>query len=316
MATAAPDYTVDGLVASVRNKYINPNTQSLFQDTDIVSILDEEQRSVIIPIISSVREEFWVTYFDQAVSGATSYTIPQRAAGAILRDVVYVDTAGNEIDLQQLNPSQIKASFPYGRQLPLYTFGYFIRNDQVTPYPLQAQTATGYTIRMKELRRPNNLTLSTNCGQVTNINTLTGAITLSNIPTTWSTSTTFDVIQNFPQFTSILDGQPITGISTTTVTVAAIPTGLAVGMWFSPTLMTPISQIPYEMFPLLVQAAVITMADSIGDSQVSTLASKKFELMRKDFTDLITPRVQGGTKKIINRNAPANWGNIGAPFLR
>jgi len=278
--------------------------------------LDEEQRSVVIPIISSVREEFWVNFFDQAVSGATSYTIPQRSAGAILRDVVYVDSAGNEIELQQLNPSQIKASFPYGRQLPLYTFGYFMKNDQVTPYPLQAQTATGYTIRMKQLRRPNSLTLSTSCGQVTQINSGTGVVTLSNIDSSWSTATTFDVIQNFPQFTSISDGQAITNITATTVTVATIPTGLSVGMWFAPTLMTPIAQIPYEMFPLLCQAAVVAMAESIGDSQVATLAAKKFELMRKDFTDLISPRVQGGTKKIINRNAPSNWGSIGGPFLR
>lgn len=315
MAVPAPDYTAEGLISSCRNKYVNPNTQSLFDDDNILAILDETQRSFIIPIISSVREEFWVTFNDQAVSGAASYTIPQRAAGAILRDIVYVDPAGNEIDLQTLNPSQIKASFPYGRQLPLYTFGYYMRDDQVVPYPANAQTATGYTLRMKELRRPNNLTLSTNCGQITSIAS-SPTITLSFVDPAWTTATTFDIIKNNPQFTSISDGQAISAVGSTTITLSSVPTGLAVGQWVAPTLMTPIPQIPYEMFPLLVQQAIVSMANSIGDSQASGLFAKERDLMRKDFTDLIAPRVQGGSKKVINRNAPSNWGNLGAPFLR
>lgn len=294
---------------------MNPNTESLFTDADILSILDETQRSYIIPIISSVREEFWVTFNDQSVSGAASYTIPQRAAGAILRDIVYVDSAGNEIELQQLNPSQIKASFPYGQQLPLYTFGYYMKNDQVVPYPADAQTATGYTLRMKELRRPNNLTLSTNCGQITSIAS-SPTISLSFVDPDWTTSTTFDIIQNYPQFTSISDDQTITAVGSSTIALSSAPTGLAVGMWVSPAKMTPIPQIPYEMFPLLVQQTIVTMANSIGDSQASGLFTKERDLMRKDFTDLIAPRVQGGSKKIINRNAPSNWGNLGGPFLR
>jgi len=314
MAVPAPDYLSEGLIASCRNKYITPNTQSLFQDADILSILDECQRSYIIPIVSSVREEYWVQFDDQAVTGAASYTIPQRAAGAILRDVVYVDSAGNEIELQQLNPTQIKASFPYGRQLPLYTFGYYMKNDQFVPYPQQAQQATGYTLRFKPLRRPNNLTLASNCGQVTNI--AGSVISLSYIDPQWGTSTEFDIIQNFPQFSSIADSATITAIGASSVTLTTVPSDLAVGMWFAPKLMSPIPQIPYEMFSILVQVTIKTMAESIGDSQASGLFDKTLKEMKKDFVDLIDPRIQGGSKKIINKNAPSNWGNIGGPFLR
>lgn len=313
MAVPAPDYTSEGLIASCRNKYITPNTQSLFQDEDILAVLDEEQRSYIIPIISSVREEFWVQFDDQAITGATSYTIPQRAAGAILRDVVFVDTQGNEIEIAQLNPTQIKSS-SYGQQLPLYTFGYYMKNDKLVPYPQQAQQATGYQLRMKPLRRPNNLTLSSNCGQVTAI--VGSVISLSYVDPQWTTATTFDIIQNFPQFTSISDGATITAVGANDVTLTTVPTDLAVGMWFAPTLMTPIPQIPYEMFPLLVQAAIVTMSESIGDSQAAGLFNKKLDVMKKDFIDLIDPRVQGGSKKIINRNITSSMGNIGGPFLR
>lgn len=310
----APDYTVDQLVTDLRNKYINPNSQSLFQLNDVIGLMDYEQRSTIIPIISSVREEFWVVNDDQPITGAVSYTIPQRAAGAILRDVVFVDTEGNEIDIQQLSPAHIKATFPFGYQLPLYTFGYYWQNDQIVPYPQQAQNATGYTLRMKQLRRPNSLISSTSCGQVTNI--AGSVITLSYVDPAWTTATTFDIIQNFPQFTSISDGTTITAVGGSSVTLTTVPDGLAEGMWFCTEGTSCIPQIPYEMFPLLVESSICSMCASIGDSQGFGIHEKILEKQRTDFTNLITPRSQLGSKKIVNRNSPYQWGVFGSPFLK
>ncbi len=311
---AAPGYTVDSLVTKLRNRYINPNAISLFQDADIVSLLDDELRSTLIPVITSVREEFWVKTQDTPINGSTSYTIPSNAAGGVLRDVVFVDTQGNEIDLQQLSPAHIKATFPFGYQLPLYTFGYYWQNDQIKPYPQQAQNATGYILRMKPIRRPNDLTLSTNCGQITNI--ATNVLTLGNVPTDWTTSTTFDIIQNAPQFTAIAEAATITNISGSMITLTAVPTGLADGMWVCPTTTSCIPQIPYEGFGLLIESAIVAMCNSLGDSQGSGLHEKYRDKNRQDFIDLITPRSQLGTKKIVNRNNPMSFWNFGSPFIR
>lgn len=314
--TAAPDYTVDGLITSLRNKYVTPQSQNLFENTDVVKLLDEEMRACIIPLITSVTEGYWVQNFDQAVTGAVSYTVPQRTAAGVLRDVVFVDPQGNEIELQQLSPIQIKASFPFGYQLPLYTFGYYIQDDQVFLYPQQATVATQYTLRMKFFRRPNNLTLSVNCGQITNI--ASNVVTLGNLDATWSASTEFDIIQNYPQFNSIEDGATITNIDTLTneVTLTSVPTGLAEGMWMCPTLMSNIPQIPYEAFSALIWRGILTLAESLGDSQGSQLAEKRFQDAKISLLQLISPRVKGGTKKIVNRNTPFSFGRTGNGFLR
>lgn len=312
----APNYTVDNLVTSVRNKYINPQSQSLFEDTDVVSLLDEELRSNIIPVINSCDSDYWITNYDQQVTGAASYTVPQRSAAGALYDVVFLDTQGNPIDMQKLSTVQIKATFPFGYQLPLYTFGYYVEDDQVFLYPQQAQNATGYKLRMKFYRRPNNLTLSTNCAQITNI--ASSVVTVNYIDTAWTTSTTFDVIQNFPQFISISDGLGITNIDSVNLklTLSSVPTGLAVGMYLCPTLMTCIPQIPYETYPLLVQRGIIRMAESLGDSQGTQLAEKRYEEMKKDIINMMTPRVKKSARKIVNKNSPYSWGSMGAPFLR
>lgn len=314
--TAAPDYTTDGMVDDIKNEYITPTSQNLFQDTDIIAHLDKAQRTKIIPLLNSVREEYWVTRFDQAVTGVASYTLPQRGSGAMLRDVVFVDSQGNEIELTRLSPVQIKSTFPFGYQLPLYTFGYYIQDDQVFLYPQQAVAASQYTLRMKYLRRPNNLTSVSNCGKILTI--ASNVLTLDNLDTTWSTSTTFDIIQNFPQFNSISDGATITAINTLTnqVTLSTVPTGLSTGMYMCPTLMTCIPQIPYEMYDILIAAGAMRLARALGDSQGLQLAEKNYEEAAAGFIKLVDPRIQGATKKVVNRNNPFNFGIMGTPFLR
>lgn len=316
MTAEAPDYTTDGMVTNVKRDYLSPTSQNLFEADDIIDHLSRAMQSKIIPLLNSVRGEYWVKLFDQQVTGQASYTIPSRSSGAMLRDVVFVDTQNNEIELAQLSPVQIKATFPFGYQLPLYTFGYYLQNDQVFLYPQQAINSTGYTLRMKYLRRPNNLTAVSNCGRITAI--ASNVITLDNIPTDWDTGDTFDIIQDFPQFDSIEDGATITNINTITneITLTSAPTDLAVGMYFCPTLMSCIPQIPYECYDLLIAAGAARVARALGDSQGLQLAEKGYEQCSQDFVKLVDPRVQGGRKIIVNRNNPFNWGQMGSGFLR
>lgn len=316
MSVPSPEYLVDEMVTDVRSEYITPNSQNLFQDADIIKHLDKAMRSKIVPLVNSVREEYWVNLFDQPVTGATSYTLPERSSGAMLRDIVFVDAQGNEIELTRLSPVQIKSTFPFGYQLPLYTFGYYLQDDKVILYPQQATNATAYTLRMKYLRRPNNLVSVSECGLITAVSS--NVITVDNIPTSWSTSTEFDIIQNFPQFNSIDDGATITLINTLTsqITLTSAPTGLAVGMYLCPTLMSCIPQIPYECYDLLIAAGAARLARGIGDSQGLELANKNYQDISTDFVKLVDPRVQGGRKIVNNRNNPFNFGIMGTPFLR
>ena len=308
---AQPGYLVDNLVASCISKYALAVSQNTVSQNDIVLYLDEELRSDIIPLIESVRGEYFMTYFDQPVTGAASYTIPQRAAGGTLQDVVFVDSNNNEIALASPTASQVKGSYP-GYMVAYWTLSYYQKNDQIVLFPQNAVQSTGYTLRMKFSRRPNDLTLSSNCGQIVSING--AALTLSNIDTTWTTGTTFDIIQNFPQFWTVSDGQAITSLNGNVMTLSSVPTGLAAGMWVAPTLMSPIPQIPREAFPKLVQRGIIRMAEAIGDSQAIATFEKRDEEMKADLIRLLSPRVKHGTKKIINRNFPPAGGFFGGGY--
>jgi hypothetical protein len=183
----------------------------------------------------------------------------------------------------------------------------------VVLYPPQTRVLTQYILRMKFIRRPNNLTLKINCGQITDITSL--AVTLANVDPTWTSDDTFDVIQNFPQFNTVDSNQAITSVVGNVLNFTAVPAAVAEGMWTCPHLMTCIPQIPYEAYPLLAQRGVIRVLESINDSQGTQTAVKQYEKMRSDFIGLVDNRVQGGTKKIKNANQ-TYWHGFNSPFIR
>lgn len=315
--TTSVDYTVDqtslSVVQSVLTRVLMPLSDNTLTEVKIIELLDEEMRATVMPLILAAQEEFYVQNYDQTpVTGVYNYTIPKRAAFATWRDIVWVDPNGNEINMTELPPEYVKISYPVGNLPPLYTYGFVLNNDRITLWPPNSTVPTNYQLRMKIKRRPNHLTSFENCGQITAIDTGTGVINLSvNGDGTWTTATTFDVIPNSPQFTSLSDDLEITAIdntlNTVTVAVADLPDDLAVGDWFCPAGLSCIPQIPYDMFPLLAQRGVIVCLQSLGDTQNLQIAERKYQDMAVDFARTVSPRIQGTPKKIVNRTANFGW---------
>ena len=328
MATVTPDYTVDGsaqaLVSSVYRGVLSPNAQNAQQPADVIAFLDQEMRTTIVPLVLAAQEEFWVTNYDQPVlQGVFNYTIPKRAAFATWRDVVFVDNNGQELNMSMLSPEYLKLTYPAGGNPPLYVFGFILQNDQIILYPNTAGTPTQYKLRMKIKRRPNNLTETTNCAQVVGINTSTNVVTVNAVPVGWAATDTFDIIPNSPQFTSLKDDQTITLINSNNITFTTLPTNpqtgaftMQVGDWVCPSQMSCIPQVPYDMFPLLTQRAIIRILESLGDTQNLTVAERRYQDMAVDFARTVSPRIDGTPKKIVNRNTPPYWGSYGFPFQR
>jgi hypothetical protein len=80
--------------------------------------------------------------------------------------------------------------------------------------------------------------------------------------------------------------------------------------------MSCVPQVPYDMFPLLVQRGVIKVLEALGDTQNLTIAERRYQDMAADFARTVSPRIDGAPKKIVNRNTPPYWGSYGFPFQR
>jgi hypothetical protein len=76
------------------------------------------------------------------------------------------------------------------------------------------------------------------------------------LPTTITTSTPVDFVQNDGPYDILEIDQTITNISGTTLTFAALPDDLAVGDWICLAGQSPVLIAPRELQPLLVQATL------------------------------------------------------------
>ena len=310
MASFAANCLVDALAAKVNLKCLNPISQNTYGLSDIVSMMDDDLSLVVVPLLKKVQQDYLVYNVDMTITaGTTSYTIPTRAVGNALRDVVLVDSAGNEVALNNLMREYIKVKTPFNFVPSIFSFGMYMTANEVNLYNTLIQTYTAYKLRFITERRPNGLTLSTNCGQITGISG--SVLTLSYVDPAWTTTSTFDIINQLPPFQSRGDDLAISLISGQQVTVTNLPTSVQKGDWFCPAMLSCIPQIPYEFFPLLTELAVATIAEGSDMAQLLAAAKAKIESYSENSMTLARPRVTGSPKLIINRDNTNTFGGRG-----
>lgn len=307
----AVDYTTTGLVSKLKRFGSVPTSQALFLAADFIGLMNDELMNTVLPLIQRVKEQYFATYTDTAiVSGTAGYAIPSRAAGNQLIDIVVVDSAGNESSIPNLGPQGVKNQ---GGFLTNDNFGFYVKDNKIILFPVP--TEAGRSLRFKYVRRPNQLVATSAAGLITTINTGTKEITLSSAPSGFTTSKVYDLISNVPPFVSLGDDLVVTSIVGNVVTMsAALPTGLAAGMYLCEASESPIPQIPYEGHALLAQLGAVKALEAMDDKNQKT-AKAKADQMLMDFEGLISPRVDGSGEKVVNRGGifdvvgGSNFGN-------
>lgn len=292
------DYTTSGMVEAVKLGGLLPDTQNLYLPADIVDIMSREMHAIVVPLIMDAKQEYLVSSYDQDIdAGDTSFFIPFRAVGLKLRDCVLVDGAGQEIPIRRFEPEDLKDGFQLGNGV----FGFYVDNDKINLLPTDGDFSQ-YTFRAKIFRRPNNLVQASEAGRITAINTSTKQVTLATMPTAFSTALTYDFIKGSPSFRAHAESQAVTTKLGFVLTfTAALPDDLAVGDWVAETGFSPIPQIPYDVFPLLQQRAIIKCLEGIKDVNGLKIATDAYDLMAARFKSLVSPRVDGSPQKIVSR---------------
>jgi len=288
---ATTRYEITALCAQIRRIESIPTSNNTFTDTDLAELLNIEFQSAIVPLIQSTREEFFVTSRDFTVTLALpTITIPSDAIGMRLRDVAIVDTATNQLTyLPRISPEELT----YGTSLYGYTI---IGNSLVTHI-----TNPSATIRVSYFKRPGDL--STAYGVILSKGT-SNTLVMNALPTGWTTSTVVDIISGNSPFAIVNSLTAITTIAGATITVSAGAYALAsVGDYVAVTTTSPVPQyIPIEAHYLLIQGAAVRCLEALGDREGWKVAANKYTVMSHDLLNLINPRVESQSKKIIPRN--------------
>ncbi len=312
---ATNPYITDSLLPTLRLLPLMPAVQALFTNPDLLTIMTFEMTSKIVPLIDNQAEEYFITEDNIPYDASqTVFDIPSRALGGKLRSVTFVDANNNEVRIPRLRLEDIMSNVnATGLAINPALWGFYLRNNKVVLY-LGSTTGSsnGFQfLRLRYVRQPNQLVLSTACAQV--VSSTGDVVTVASIPSTFTTGESYDIIQNQPQmFDSLLDGGTITAIDTMTkeltFTTGTVPTDLAAGDWICLANQSPIPQIPYSPgFDLLLQLSAAKCLEIHGDTQGFNVAMSQASDMKNYFISVITPRVDANVIRLTTPNSLYTW---------
>ncbi len=306
-------YTSDKLIASIKRRASIPSNQNTFETADFLAFADEEMSLGLVPAIQRMKEDYLLTTTDVALQSTVKrYAIPYRAVGNKLRDVVYKDTNGNIFEMTRIQ----KEDLPYynGPVNPTHVYSFYIENNEIVLVPTNMSVPTGF-LQISYYIRPNSLVLLEEVGVITNINTTTGEVTFSDIPTAFSVNSLYDFIQVKSPHKTLSFDIPATAVNTTTNTitfnVADLPTNLAVGDHVALQCESAIPQIPSDLHPILAHRVAARCLEAMGDLENLQAANSKLAEFEQQLQSIIDDRVESAPKKITNRHSVLRTGLFG-----
>lgn len=183
-------YTSELLINSVKRRISIPTNQNTFTDEDILAFADEELMLSIVPAIMSLHEDYLLFSQDTPlVASQNEYVIPYRAVGNKLYDLQFFDSNRNILPMSRTTlGDQPSYNGAYTTNL---TYAYYVKNNRIGLLPTFTGPSTG-SLRFIYYIRPSALVFTPEICVVTNVNRLTGVVSVNKIPDTFSTNTKID----------------------------------------------------------------------------------------------------------------------------
>ncbi len=288
-------YTSDDLITSIELKSFAPDSQITFSSSDILIIASEVLLNIIVPAIVKTRTDYFIFTKDFTITALQDrYIIPSRALDGILRGVFYINDENHIVELSLVDltePSTLNPSGPYC---------YYLEDDAIVLYP--KPDSTRGTLRVKSFVSPGDLVSADSGAVISTINTVTSTITVSVIPSTWTTGNTFDLISQAGSHAYRDLDNISTLISGTSITFTSLPSNLVVGDYVNLVGQSSLVQIPASFRSALAHLTAAEMLSSQNQAG-SDESMEKGKAYLQNAIQLLMPRVKGMVQVI----SPKIW---------
>lgn len=299
----AINYATNALLDKLRTIGAIPSTNSNFTDQKLVTIVNDELQSTVVPLIMMAKQEYYVAYTDYTIESTTTPTIFQIPYDAIynkLADITLAKTSNGvttEVSIPNISRETITANDSFYVQ---NIFGFLLRDGNVVFYPGQYVNTSEQFLRVYYYKRPLELVTTANAGKITSING--NDVRLSLIPASWRVGDQINSVSQLPSFKVTSNASTIVSISNPIITVSD-SSGMSVGDWVSLDGYCPIPQVPVEAMNFLISCAVLRVHEAMADEKMIELSSLKKKELGAILQTSITPRTDGARQVIQNRYA-------------
>lgn len=298
-------YTSDELIKSVKRRAFIPANQVTFQDEDFLAFADEEMSMGLVPSILQLHEDY-LMHQDRIPLEVDKvrYEIPYRAIGNKLRDVAFRDTNGNIFEMTRIT----KDDLPYynGPSSMYAVYAFYVENNEICLVPENSRIASG-TLQVTYYMRPNALVKLEKVGIITNIDTGTGVLSLDKVPSEFSTTKLFDMVQIKSPHKTLYYDLTATAIDTVsnTITFATgnIPSNLKVGDHICLATQAAVPQVPSDLHVVLAHRVAARCLEAMGDLENLQAANQKLAEFELKTQNIIDNRVESAPLKIVNRHS-------------
>lgn len=288
-------------LAAVDRAITVPNYQPRFSNNDLLALANEEQQSLVVPMIVALREEFFVFRDVLPINaGDYGFRIPERAIGRTLREIQYRNLAGGNLvyDLPRISIEDSYRFTNLGQGTPN---GFMVEGDTIRLLPTPSSNGE---VVLYTLRKPSSLVQDTRTAVVTAVGTNT--ITLSKVPSNLTIGSKIDVTDNKPSYPLVYKDLTITNITGLVLTVSGFTgtalSGVDVDDVVSTALETSIVQLPDEAATVLIHATAVRVLEALSIPDQMKIAEEKLQQKIRACREILSPRVEGSTPKVIQRD--------------
>lgn len=288
-------------LAAVDRAITVPNYQPRFSQNDLLALANEEQQSMIVPMIVGLREEFFVFRDTLTINaGDEGFRIPERAIGRTLREIQYRNLAGGNLvyDLPRISIEDSYRFTNLGQGTPN---GFMIEGDSIRLLPTPSSDGE---VVLYTLRKPSDLVLESRTAVITAFGTNT--LTLSKMPSNLTIGSKIDITDCKPSYPLVYKDLEIINITGLVLTVTGFTgaqlTNIDTNDVVSTALETSIVQLPDEAATVLVHATAVRVLEALSIPDQMKIAEDKLQQKIRACREILSPRVEGSTPKVIQRD--------------
>lgn len=289
-------YTASGNIERIKLKAWASTSGSL-SDAQLLELLDDSLRSYIVPLLKSVRDEWFVKGTSDMTPDADGRIAMPDSVASTIRGIFWLNN-GQPIPLNRVEPENEYLYTNNGAGTPV---GYCLKGYEVQILP---PSVGSVTIRLDFMERPTAMVLDEDAGQIESHASL--ALTLTDVPLAWQSSTpaTVDLVSSVSPFNTVAEGVTVSSLAGSVLTLSGISASLVEdGFWVADAGYTPFPNIPVELHPLLQQDVITTLYTGLGDKRLAGAVDRQ-KKMEADLRKTLAPRTQGSARPILNPTAP------------
>lgn len=294
-------YTTEQLIQSVRLRTRIGTAQIPgARDSDIIMILNEEMKTLLLPALMKPKEDYFVRGTRITMtSGTAKYRIPSRASGLKFRAAYHVDSNSNRSEPLKRVTRLDMNSVPTGTSTTAVAF--VLEGPYIVLLPDQSATFTGF-LELYFYMRPGDLVTLDNYFKISSVDSTTQVTLEDNVPAEWTTADLYDVHSESSGAEVKCWDRTVSSISGNTVVFSSAIDGsvwgdypVVAGDYFVIAGTAAVPALPVELHTVLAAAAAAALAGPL-DPDLAGKLERDVARMLAAAGYLFDVRAEGGSQ--------------------